>query len=170
LSLRATLSDWSDAPPASGATSPDDEVSLMRTRAITVPLLLAAVGAAGATAAQGATPPTRTYKVKLSGSLEVPKGAPHGGGTATLKIGGAKNQVCWTFHLTGIPSPLVSHIHKGAAGVAGPIVIPLGGRFKASGCTTAGRSLIAQIEAAPSKYYVNVHNGPFPNGAARAQL
>jgi hypothetical protein len=142
----------------------------MRTRAITVPLLLlAAAGAAGATTAQGAAS-SATYNVKMTGSIEVPKGAPHGGGTATIKVNKAKKTVCWSFHLTGVTSPLVSHIHSGGAGVAGPIVIPLGGKFKSSGCTTASAALIGKIIASPKKYYVNVHNAKYPNGAVRAQL
>ncbi len=143
----------------------------MRTRAIVVPVLLAAVGAGGAALAQGAaTVPSRTYSLKMSGSVEVPKGAPNGGGTATISIRGAKKQLCWTFHLTGVTAPNAAHIHSGGAGVAGPIVIPLGGKYKASGCTSVAPALLTKIEAAPKKYYVNVHNAKYPGGAVRSQL
>ncbi|HEU0316201.1 MAG TPA: CHRD domain-containing protein, partial [Solirubrobacteraceae bacterium] len=126
-------------------------------------MLLAAVGAGGAAVAQGAaTVPSRTYSLKMSGSVEVPKGAPKGGGTATISIRGAQKQLCWTFHLTGVTAPLVSHIHSGGAGVAGPVVIPLGGKYKASGCTSVAPALLTKIEAAPKKYYVNVHNAKYP--------
>ena len=143
----------------------------MRTRAIAVPLLVAAVGAAGAaTVAHGAATTHHTYTVKLRGSVEIPKGAPHGGGTAVIRLNTAKKQVCWTFHLTGVTAPTASHIHAGGAGVAGPVVIPFGGKYKSSGCTTAAASLLAKIIASPRKYYVNVHNLKYPGGAVRAQL
>ncbi len=143
----------------------------MRTRAIAVPVLLAAVGVGGATAAQGAAvAPTRTYTVKMSGSVEVPKGAPNGGGTATISVKGAKKQLCWAFHLKGVTAPNAAHIHSGGAGVAGPIVIPLGGKYKSSGCTSVAPALLTKIVASPKKYYVNVHNAKFPGGAVRAQL
>ena len=161
----------------------------MRTRAITVPLLVAAIGAAGcgsssssssnsnstSSSAPATTPgppaPTRVYSVRLKGTNEVPKASAAGGGTAKITVNGAKLQICWQFHLTGIPNPSVAHIHAAPAGVSGPVFIPLGGAFAASGCTNnVPAPEVKLIEAAPAKYYVNVHNMKFPNGAARGQL
>jgi len=141
----------------------------MKVRAITVPLLLAAVGAVGATAAQGAAAPHHTYTAKLSGSAEVPKKAsPGAGGSATVTLTGAK--VCWKFHLTGVAGAAAAHIHAGAAGAAGAVVIPLGGTYKATGCTTTTAALAKKIVAGPGKFYVNVHNKEYAAGAARGQL
>ncbi len=161
----------------------------MRTRAITVPLLVAAIGAAGCGssssssttsttstapapgATSGPAAPTRVYSVRLKGTNEVPKASATGGGTAKVTVRGAKQQICWQFHLTGIPKPSVAHIHAAAAGVSGPVLVPLGGAYAASGCTSnVPAPEITQIEAAPAKFYVNVHNMKFPNGAARGQL
>ena len=141
----------------------------MRARSITVPLLMAAIGGTGAAAAQGAAS-TTVYKVNMSGKVEVPKGAPKGGGTATITIKKASKQLCWSFKLTGVTGPTAAHIHEGGAGVAGPVRIPLGGKYKAAGCTTAAPALLAKIVAGPKKYYVNVHNAKYPGGAVRAQL
>ena len=160
----------------------------MRTREITVTLLVAAIGAAGcgsssssssnsttsaapATTASGPPAPTRVYSVKLKGTNEVPKASAAGGGTAKITVDGTKMQVCWQFHLFGILHPSVSHIHAAAAGVSGPVFIPLGGAYAATGCTNnVPASEIKLIEAAPARYYVNVHNMKFPDGAARGQL
>ncbi|MGI8801501.1 MAG: CHRD domain-containing protein [Solirubrobacteraceae bacterium] len=160
----------------------------MRIRAITVTLLVAAIGAAGCgssssssssatgstggtTSATGSAAPTRVYNVKLGGAKEVPNTSAVGGGTAKITVSGAKNQVCWQFHLTGISHPAASHIHAGAAGVSGPVLIPLGGTFTTTGCASnVPQPEILMIEKAPAKFYVNVHNQKFPNGAARAQL
>jgi hypothetical protein len=162
------------------------EVSLMRIRAITVPLVVAAIGAAGcgssssssstasstpATTASGPPAPTRVYTAKLKGANEVPKASAAGLGTAKITVNGAKQQICWQFHLIGIAKPSVSHIHAAAAGVSGPVIVPLGGAYTASGCTSnVPAPEIKLIEASPAKYYVNVHNMKYPNGAARGQL
>ena len=82
----------------------------------------------------------------------------------------AAGKVCWAFTVKGIGTPTAAHIHKGGAGVAGPIVVPLGGAYKAKGCAPASKSVVAAIEASPSAYYVNVHTAKYPNGAIRGQL
>jgi hypothetical protein len=38
------------------------------------------------------------------------------------------------------------------------------------GCARLSRMKIKMIKNNPSEYYVNVHNGDFPNGAVRGQL
>jgi len=112
---------------------------------------------------------TTTLTAKMSGAVEVPKGSPTGKGAAKITITGAK--VCWKFTFSGIDTPLVSHIHKAPAGKPGPVVIPLGGAFKPSGCTTAPSAAIAKaVVAHPSAFYVNIHTKKYPAGAIRGQL
>ena len=126
--------------------------------------LVPAVALATTTGATGTT----TLKATLSGNVEVPKGSPTGKGTATITISGSK--VCWKFSFSGIDTPLASHIHKAPAGKAGPVVVPFGAAFKASGCTTASAGLATAIAAHPSAYYVNIHTKKYPAGAIRGQL
>ncbi len=38
------------------------------------------------------------------------------------------------------------------------------------GCARLSRAKILEIKNNPSRYYVNVHNRPFPNGALSGQL
>ena len=68
--------------------------------------------------------------------------------------------------------PLASHIHKGAKGKAGDVVVALFGNppAKHSGCVTAKKSVIAAITAKPHNYYVNVHTKKYGAGAVRGQL
>ena len=115
----------------------------------------------------------------LAGPNEVPNpGDPNAKGTATVvisRVDGGTGEICFSIQVSGLKLPATaSHIHSGAAGVAGPVVVP----FKApdasgnsSGCTeNVDPSLITAILTQPQNYYVNVHNTDFPNGAMRGQL
>ena len=132
-------------------------------------LLLAVVAVAVPAVALAARSSEKEFEAYLSGKVEVPKGAPAGKGTVNIKIDGTK--VCWKFtKVSGIGTALVSHIHKGKAGVAGPVVVPLGGKYKASGCIATTAALAAAIAAKPANYYVNVHTAKYQAGAIRGQL
>ena len=114
-----------------------------------------------------------TFTTTLSGAVEVPPGDPDGTGTFTAVVNPGQKRICYTITVTGIdPAPNAAHIHIGAAGIAGPPVIPfptppLG---TSSSCATATSRQLAQIIAKPELYYVNVHNTEYPDGAIRGQL
>jgi CHRD domain len=138
----------------------------MRFRFLLPALALAAALAPGALASMHPE-----VAARLTGKVEVPRGAPAGRGIVNVTLDGAKGRVCWTFEgIAGIGKPLAAHIHKAPAGKAGPIVVPFGGAYRAKGCTTAAKALVAAIEAKPGAYYVNVHTAKFPAGAIRGQL
>ena len=115
---------------------------------------------------------TKTINVKLSGKVEVPKGSPTGSGTAVVKLEPSKGKVCFTLTWKKIDTVTASHIHKGAKGTAGNVVVVFFGNppAKHSGCVKAAKSLIQAIEKKPSAYYVNVHTKKYPAGAIRGQL
>jgi hypothetical protein len=117
----------------------------------------------------------------LKGTNEVKSAtAPHGGdpdarGSATVLVARSANTLCFGITLRGTDTPILAHIHKGPAGVNGPVVIPLtpptsGDPGASSGCVTADPALLKDIQLHPSEYYVNVHTTAFPAGAARGQL
>ena len=128
-------------------------------------MLLALVVAAGAA---GATEKGGSLHATLVGKTEVPKGDRDGSGTAEIKITGTK--VCWEIKVAKVGTILAAHIHKGKAGVAGPVVVPFGKTYKSKGCTTSTAAIAATIEKSPGAYYVNVHNAKYPGGALRGQL
>lgn len=102
-------------------------------------------------------------------------GAANGTGTAIVTFFPTEGAVCYQVNVSGITLPAIAeHIHHGAAGVNGPIVIPFATAPDktgyAAGCVSASPSLIQQIIANPADYYVNVHTTDFPAGAIRGQL
>jgi hypothetical protein len=122
------------------------------------------------TPTQGGTVLTAT----LAGSNEVPPADPDGSGTATFRMISGAAVVCFTITVEDITLPATgAHIHVGAAGVNGGIVVALNApdaAGSASGCVNSSRSLVAAILANPSGYYANVHTTDYPNGAVRGQL
>jgi CHRD domain len=114
----------------------------------------------------------RIYTVQLSGAGETPHGAPQGAGTAVIAFHGT-TKVCWRFaHLHGFSSATFAHIHRGAAGKSGAIVVPLSttSQLHHRGCVAASPTTVTAIEKDPAGYYVNIHSATYPGGAVRAQL
>jgi hypothetical protein len=115
------------------------------------------------------------FQTSLKGKNEVPgPGDPDGSGSASITVDRALDQVCFTIHVSGITLPATAaHIHQGAIGVAGPVVVtltPPDATGSSSGCTPVTPDLVAAILENPSAYYVNVHTSDFPNGALRGKL
>ena len=72
--------------------------------------------------------------------------------------------------MSKVQTIVAAHIHKGKAGVAGPVVVPFGAHYKSKGCTTTTAAIAAAIQRNPAAYYVNVHNAKYPGGALRGML
>jgi hypothetical protein len=83
-----------------------------------------------------------------------------------------QRRVCYLIAVTGIRPATMAHIHRGAVGVPGPIVVTLNPPTSgmSAGCVRIARALAAEIAHAPQRFYVNVHNRPFGAGALRGQL
>ncbi len=112
-----------------------------------------------------------TLKANLTGEQEVPgPGDPNGRGEAEVKVYRAK--VCYTLKVKRIAPATSAHIHLGLRGEAGPVVAPLQPPTdgSSSGCVEIPRALSLELREHPYRYYVNVHNEPYPAGAIRGQL
>jgi hypothetical protein len=139
-----------------------------------ITVVAATLSVAGAApAAYGGKPLTTT----LVGVEEVPgPGDPDASGAASLRLNGGKGEVCFSLDWASVDGAVVAaHIHAGAAGVAGPVVVPLfSGSFtgtdSVSSCLSADRELVRAIMRNPADYYVNLHSTIFPAGAVRGQL
>jgi hypothetical protein len=114
-----------------------------------------------------------TIKIQtpLTAAAEVP-GPGKGSGTATLTFDSDKGQVCYMLMSSGTDTPTMAHIHKGAAGVAGGVVVALAppATGMSEGCAPLAADVLADMVAHPANYYVNVHTAAFPAGAMRGQL
>lgn len=95
----------------------------------------------------------------------------HGAFSGTISGG----RICFGITVTGIQTPVAAHIHEAAVRRNGGVVVSLrqpraGNPGASSGCVSARRSLLADIQRNPGDYYVNVHTRDFPDGAVRGQL
>lgn len=111
----------------------------------------------------------------LSGAEEAPgPGDPDGTGTATVNLDVTKRDVCYEVAVQKIDPPVGMHIHEAERGKSGGVVVPLttptASDTTTTGCANVDAALIARMAANPGDFYVNVHTGPYPNGAVRGQL
>jgi hypothetical protein len=115
--------------------------------------------------------PLAILEARLTGEQEVPgPGDPNGSGKAVVKV--FETKVCYTLEVRRIAPAKAAHIHLGLRGEAGPVVAPLKPPTdgSSSGCVDVPRALSLELKEHPNRYYVNVHNRPFPDGAIRGQL
>ena len=111
--------------------------------------------------------------IALTGDAEVPgPGDDDGDGFANVFLQPSEGKICYDITVNGIDAPTAAHIHQGDAAVAGPVVVALQAPTEGAidGCADADRALIESIEANPARFYLNVHNAKFPEGALRGQL
>ena len=108
--------------------------------------------------------------VRLSGAQEVPSVATSAHGSGTITVGSDKS-VSGRVHTIGIVS-IAAHIHVGAPGVNGPIIIPLTRIVDDVWSVPAGATLTdAQYDSYKAgNLYVNVHTAAHKGGEIRGQL
>ena len=111
-----------------------------------------------------------THRVSLSGANEVPAvstGA-SGSGTVTVRSDGA---VSVTVRYSGMAAT-AAHIHEGAAGSNGPVIVPLTKQGDDTFVSAPGAKMTESQRAAymAGRTYLNVHSAKNPGGEIRAQL
>ncbi len=112
-----------------------------------------------------------TIEVPLSGEAEREAGDLDGSGLVELTIDPAHRLICYDFQLSGVATPLMAHIHRGAERQSGPSVVTLfTGPDPVQDCLVWTEKRLAEIVADPSNFYVNLSTTEYPDGAVRGQL
>ena len=112
----------------------------------------------------------RMEAITLSGSNSVPSVYTSAAGTGSVTVGRDRS-VSAKITVTGMTAT-AAHIHEGAAGTNGPVIVP----FTMAGDNTfvaapGAKMTEAQYEAwKAGKTYVNVHSAKNPGGEIRVQL
>jgi hypothetical protein len=147
-------------------TRPRVSLLLALTLSLAASLALASVALAAET----------TLTATLAGVTEGDNpGDPDGSGTASIVLDPEAGTACWTLTVENIEPVEQSHIHIGAEGESGDVVVPLdidGFEGSSEGCTDPmeDAAILQEIIDNPAGYYVNVHTADFPPGAIRGQL
>ena len=135
-------------------------------------VLLVAACALTLTAGSLAATHSAGWSAKLDASQEIPKQsvkAPAANGAFTATISGGKLHWKLTFSkLTGPAS--AAHIHIGAMGKAGNVLVPLCGPCKSGASGSAPLTAVLKKDFAKHLLYVNVHTAKNPGGEIRGQI
>ena len=110
-----------------------------------------------------------TFVATLYGINEVSPnvGDPDGFGIATVTIDVPTDTVTWAILAKNIGPVTGAHIHAGAAGANGSVVINFNAQLLG---TTIDSDAASITPANAAQWYVNVHTGAHPGGAIRGQL
>lgn len=114
----------------------------------------------------------RGYTAQLSGAEEPGGGDLNGSGRAYLEFNPGRGTLYYYLEVQNIDPATAAHIHIGAAGVAGNVVVELAAPSDgvSYGTVNLDKETIKAIKRNPENYYVNVHNPLYPAGAVRGQL
>jgi CHRD domain-containing protein len=113
----------------------------------------------------------------LTARLSPPSGSQdtNGVGAAAVTISGTR--VCLAISFSGLSRVAAAHIHRGARGTNGPVVVDpkftgaSGTRGTLGRCVTPNAgTTAAQIRSNPRGFYVQIHTQRTPAGAVRGQL
>jgi hypothetical protein len=145
----------------------------MSTQALKILATIAALVLAGCAQVQGTLPHwmpgSSAVGVKLSGAQEVPPVKVTGSGSGSFRLaedGGITGSVT-TKDVAGA----AAHIHIGAKGKNGPVIVPLEKKGDTYSVAEGRKLTAAQIKAwKTGELYVNVHTARHKGGEVRAQI
>ncbi len=136
---------------------------IKRFSAVAATAAVALVGTAGgAVAGPGGAAGGQPFDVDLVAEEEVAPfvGVEGASGEGVVRFNRGQERICADIAIDNF-TPVLAHIHVGAAGTNGGVVVDLTPLITASGdivgCVDAERSLVKQISKNPEDYYVNTH-------------
>jgi hypothetical protein len=131
---------------------------------------------------KAATSETKTFNVPLTKAC--PAAGANAIGSATISVAGDGSSIMATVTYSGLSGdPTAAHIHIGATGVAGPVVLPFSGSLAspfsktftaadyvaASGAPPDFAAFVVALKAGGSSY-VNVHTAACKPGEIRGEI
>ncbi len=175
VGLSSTFTAAGDGYLASGAVALD---AATRTTLLAAPAAFyvnvhTAEHPAGAVRGQvlGGGPLAGALRATLDGRRHGGDGDPNGAGFALIAFADGAAEVFLA--VDGVDQPTAAHIHTGAAGRDGGVLLDLAAAF-ADGLSLATVEVTPELAhavlAAPEQFYVNVHSSDHPVGAVRGQL
>jgi len=114
-------------------------------------------------------PGSSAVSVKLSGSEEVPPASTSAAGSGSIRVG-EDGAVSGSVSTTGVQGT-AAHIHQGAKGMNGPVIVPLtksGDTYTVPANAKLNASQLQAFKA--GNLYVNVHSNAYKGGEVRGQL
>lgn len=106
----------------------------------------------------------------LTGAQEVPPVSTTASGRSTIAVASDRS-VSGSVIVSGIEAT-AAHIHQGAMGMNGPVIVPLAKTSASTFSVPAGAKLTEAQYAAlqEGKLYINVHSAAHPGGEIRLQM
>jgi hypothetical protein len=109
------------------------------------------------------------FKASLDQAQEIPPTGSTAVGTAEVWLIEPENVITYEVDTVGIAAPANAHIHAGAVGASGPVVVGLNGAAPPfCGAATLSAADVTALKA--GGLYFNVHTTAFPGGEIRGQL
>jgi outer membrane lipoprotein SlyB len=114
-------------------------------------------------------PGSGAISVKLSGAQEVPQVNTSGTGSGSFRVT-EDGSVSGSVTTKNVPGTM-AHIHLGARGRNGPVIVPLTKNGDTYSVPEGRKLTSAQLQAFKAgDLYVNVHSNKYKGGEVRAQL
>ncbi|HET7672146.1 MAG TPA: CHRD domain-containing protein [Burkholderiales bacterium] len=114
-------------------------------------------------------PGSGAMKVSLTGAEEVPPANTSGSGSGSFRVAD-DGTITGSVTTKGVQGTM-AHIHQGAKGANGPVIVPLTKNGDTYSVPEGRKLTPAQIEALKKgQLYVNVHSDRYKGGEVRAQL
>ena len=114
-------------------------------------------------------PGSGAIQVELSGKEEVPPANTAGSGSGSFRVA-SDGTITGSVATTGVAGTM-AHIHQGAKGQNGPVIVPLTKNGDTYSVPEGRKLTPAQMESLKQgNLYVNVHSDRFKGGEVRAQL
>jgi hypothetical protein len=114
-------------------------------------------------------PGSGAINVTLSGAEEVPPAKTDGSGSGSFRV--AEDRTITGSVTTKGVAGTMAHIHQGAKGKNGPVIVPLTKNGDTYSVPEGRKLTEAQMKALKAgELYVNVHSNKYKGGEVRAQL